>query len=132
MAIETTRRIGPSENIVDAIEEYIQTVSVRKIWVLTHCINDARAIRRSLDEKDYTVAHGPMPSGLFMNGFQNTLVTDWDSYAMDQNIFRDILPSLDIIVLDGMSELNMCSWQKWVENTQAAGWKCKPAVLITA
>ena len=126
-------QVLPEEDIVDALEECLQTMSVRKIWVLTYETDDVQSIRTALINRDYTVVRGACPSVQFMEGFQNTLVTDWDTYAADQDVFIEILSSLDVIVLDGMSELDVGSWFRWVEKSKDRGYHLSPSiVLITA
>jgi hypothetical protein len=121
------------ENLVDVVEEYMTSVVVRKIWMLTNCVTDAEGLRTMFAGRDYTVSASPSASTGFIDGFENTLVTDWDTYAADQSSFRAILPSLDIVVLDGISELNARSLHKWIENASSAGWPLSPhTIFITA
>ena len=124
-------QVRPDETIIDALENCMQTRTVRKIWVLTNDTEDAPAIKAALLARDYTVSSGH-PSSFAQASYQNTLITSWEAYASDQDSFREILPTLNIVVLDGMSELNMGAWHRWVQKARDAGWYLqRNFVLIT-
>jgi len=111
-------RVGPDDTLVSALEEHVQMKNVRMIWVINQDDADTQYIRSALEDEDYTVASGPRPTNVHFN----TLVTPWNVYAADQDEFAELLPKLDIIVLDGMTELNQLAWIKWAENIGNAGW----------
>jgi|APGre2960657373_1045057.scaffolds.fasta_scaffold01703_6 hypothetical protein len=111
-----THHVGAHETPLEVLEEIMQSMTVRKVWVLTQHTEDIRTIKDTLMRRDYAVADGALPTPLFMSGYHNTLVTDWDSYANDQQAFACILTNLDVIVLEGMSELDQAAWSRWVEN----------------
>lgn len=121
-------QLHADECIYDAIEDYVHTMTVRKIWIITDEKEDIDAIKEGLEERDYTVS-GPHADG-FVAGYQNTLLTDWDSYAADQASYLSILPALDMIVLDGITELNLCSWKKWAEVAASSGWCLKDSIIV--
>jgi len=128
--------VRPDETLVGALEYHVQTKTVRMIWVLTQDDADAPSIREALANADYTVASGerPAPGREHFNtpGREhfNTLVTTWNTYAADQDEYLDILPHVDIVVLDGMTELNMCAWLKWAEKAGDAGWYLPRDVVV--
>ena len=123
-------QVRPDETVIDVLENCMQTRSVRKIWILTSDVTDVPEISRLLTNRDYTVAPTELPGEFTKNNFQNTLVTSWATYAADQDIYRDILSSLDLMVLDGMSELNMGAWHRWAEKARDAGWYLQPHMIL--
>lgn len=121
-------RIGLEDTLMCALEDRVQTKNVRMTWIIAQDDADVPFIREALRREDYTVARGSR--WLDNDKYFNTLVTSWSSYAADQNEYVEILPKLDIVVLDGMTELNQCAWMKWAENTGKAGWPMSDDITI--
>ena len=118
------------ETVWEKLEYLIHTITVRKIWWLTNSNVDVPFILRQLAEQDYTVAMDTHPCESFLNGSSNTLVTDWLTYADAQDAFRCILPSIDIVVLHDLSELDMAAWKRWAELSSHVGCRLNENAII--
>ena len=122
---------SPSDaSVWEQLEYWMHNITVRKIWWLTSSKADVPHVRRKLTLQDYTVARCLSPT--FVSGTANTLVTDWASYADAQDAFRCILPSLDIVVLHDLSELDVAAWKRWAYLSGEAGYgMSSEAVIVT-
>jgi len=119
-----------SAAVISTLEECFETMTVHKVWIITEGDDDANCIREMLEERDYSIASDAMPSPAFLGGYDNTLITDWNTYANEQDAFRCILPIVDIVMLDGISDLNYAAWRRWTELSKGAGFYMKPSVQI--
>lgn len=119
-----------SQQAVDTIEECYETMTVHKVWILTEDMDDAESLRVMMADRDYSVAGDALPTSAFLSGFDNTLITDWETYANDQDAFRCVLPVVDIVLFEGISELNYAAWKRWAQLSEGAGFYMKPTVQV--
>jgi hypothetical protein len=99
----------------DALDETLQTHLVRKIWYIVDSQEDVPEALRELALRDYTVVtvSNAADARRFVDGYANVALTTKDELAVNENEFKPLSSSIDVLVMDSLGDHAAFACLRW-------------------